>query len=165
MIIYEMEPIPYKIYNKLYIKDNKYIRQLRKKLILICILSLVVIMMGLTGIIGIQRDGKWIGALIVGIAMLLYGIYMFFFGTIRQIEKIMNKNRVMIHSKGRMYTFGEDITIFDDEKENRLSWDMIDSFGELEHYLYLRYSNQYILLNKKNLEEDEILEIKSYLRI
>ena len=166
MVTYTITPDEeiYQIMSKIYRKDNPGFRKRRNKLILGCILSLVVIAMSVAGIVlSRHKDMQWLAFLAVGAGMFLGGFYQLVFGMKRQVLRAIRQAGKFTEGLERTYTFGEDIYIHSEKTDSRISWDMVETWGEWDHYLYLHTGNGLILLDENRLQEAELEEIKSRL--
>lgn len=64
----------------------------------------------------------------------------------------------------RTYTFGEEITIHTEQTDSRLTWRMIEQWGEVDKHIYLKYSNANILLDTAKMSEQGISRLKEKLK-
>ncbi|MGN1148662.1 MAG: YcxB family protein [Lachnospiraceae bacterium] len=167
MITYTMTPgeEDYRFITKIYMKENRAFRTRKKKLLSVCILSLIIMAMSIAGIVGSSHPDKvWTVFLVFGIFTFLYGAYLLLFGAEKQILKSLRDSEKAAGNLERTYTFSEDsVTIHSEKTDSRFSWDMIEDWKEKDHYLYLRYGKSYILLDKDKMEKEDVEEMKRLL--
>lgn len=167
MLTYTMTPDEeaYNVITRIYMKENKLFRKRHKKMILVCVLSLIVVAMSIAGMISnVHKNKEWIVFFAVGGILFFYGFLMLLFGAKKQVYRGIKQKAKSTEGMERTYSFGEDIRIHTEKTDSRISWDLIEAWGEFEHYLYLQYENSYILLDKNRMQEEMAARLKELVK-
>ncbi|MBQ9135379.1 MAG: YcxB family protein [Lachnospiraceae bacterium] len=166
MITYTMVPNEetYQVMAKIYMQESKEFKKRKRKLLSLCIVSLFLIALSVYGMFLDTTEIMWYAFLAIGIFTLIYGGWFYFAGAKRQILAAVRKANQSTEHLERTYTFGEEITIHTDQTDSRLTWSMIEQWGECDHYLYLKYSNSNILLDTAKMPEQDISRLKEKLK-
>lgn len=166
MIIYTMAPDAknIQVMAKLYRKKNKAFDIRWRKLLLGCMLSLVVIAMSVAGMV-LTNYGEtyWIAFFAVGAGVFSLAIYLTVAAK-RQLYQKVAKEDMLIKDRKQTYVFGKEIRVDVGDSGSILFWDMIEEWGEIGHYLYLRYEDSYLLVDKNKMKRHEVEELLEKLR-
>lgn len=167
MITYTMKPNDevYEFITKIYMQESKAFHIRKRKLGIVCFLSLVIMGMSIAGMVGSNGyDNGWLAFLVVGAGAFLAGSYQLLFGVHRQTLRTLKQAEANLGGfTERTYTFGDDITIHSEKADTRLNWEAIERWGEEENYIYLQYGGSFILIDKDEMSPEDVEELKAYI--
>ncbi len=161
MITYTMTPDEKTVraMARIYRKKNKAYDIRWRKLLLGCILSLVVIAMSVTGMaLTNYGEAYWIAFFAVGAGIFCLAVYLTV-STGRQVYQEIAKEGMLVKNQQQTYVFGEEIRIDAGDNSSILFWDMIEEWGEIGHFLYIRFEDSFLLLDKNKMKRQEVDEI------
>ncbi len=148
----------------LYRKKNKALDIRWRKLLLGCILSMVVIAMSVAGMVLTNYgEAYWIAFFAVGAVIFGLAVYLTVDAK-RQLYQKVAKEDMLTKDRKQTYVFGEEIQVDAGDSSSILFWDMIEEWGEIKHFLYLRFEDSYLWLDKNKMKRHEVEELMKKLR-